>query len=57
MKTKIKVTYTLPEGQVNTDVDKDIIDKIKSIGGEWYAQGADMIGNTRDICFDLDLTM
>ena len=47
---KIKVEY---EG-FNKDLDIEICELIKSIGGKWYAQGFDHTSGMRDICFDLE---
>ena len=52
MKVKIKVTY---KGSIDTNVDVEIIKKIESIGGKWYAQGKGIESDIRDICFDLEI--
>lgn len=57
MKAKIKVTFQLEDQKYipPTDIDKQIIKKMKSIGAEWYAQGFDHETLERDICFDLEV--
>jgi len=55
MKAKIKVTYKIENQEINPDYDKLIVEKIKSIGGDWYAQGVSISAGIRDICFDLEL--
>ena len=53
-KTRIKVEYDIENKTVDEvlEIDAEIMKRIKSICGKWWAQGCDMKGN-RDICFDL----
>lgn len=52
-KLKIKVEYDIENKTADEvqEIDGEIMKRIKSIGGKWWAQGSDF--KIRDICFDL----
>lgn len=54
-KVHIKATYKIPN-KIDTTLDGIIDEKIRSIGGDWYAQGLNKGTGIRDICFDLELS-
>lgn len=49
---RVKVTYKLSEN-INPMLDQTIRNKMKTINGDWYAQGYNIDTGIRDICFDL----
>lgn len=55
MKARIEVTYNISEVKDIRAIDNFIRKLIKSIGGKWYAQGANLDNGMRDICFDLKI--
>ena len=55
-KLKIKVEYDIKNKTADEvlEIDAEIMKRIKSIGGKWWAQGSD--SKTRDIGFDLTIS-
>ena len=51
MKIHIKCTY----GGHDEAVDNIIMERMKEIGAEWYAQGFNFDSQERDICFYFDI--
>jgi hypothetical protein len=49
MKKTIKVIY---EGKQDDLLDSIILKAMYDAGFKWYAQGFDLIGKERDLCFD-----